>query len=128
MNLAFSRPMKLTLIMFSLLSQRYKFLIFLKAFYCADPFYRNIKTVMTIHNLKFQGITEIDRLKDITGLPDDMFTYDKLEYNNSANLLKGGLVFSTEAAWCTKKASVTRGKENNNREWEIETGDAKLEE
>lgn len=42
--------------------------------------------------------------------------------------LKGGLVFSTEAAWCTKKASVTRGKENNNREWEIETGDAKLEE
>ena len=63
--------------------------VFLKAFYCAAPFYRNIKTVMTIHNLKFQGITEIDRLKDITGLPDDMFTYDKLEYNNSANLLKG---------------------------------------
>lgn len=38
--------------------------------------------------------------------------------------LKGGLVFSTEAAWCTKKASVTRGKESNNREWEIETGDS----
>ncbi len=42
--------------------------VFLKAFYYADPFYRNIKTVMTIHNLKFQGITEIERLKDITGL------------------------------------------------------------
>lgn len=38
--------------------------------------------------------------------------------------LKGGLVFSTETAWCTKKASVTRGKESNNREWEIETGDS----
>ena len=38
--------------------------------------------------------------------------------------LKGGLVFSTEAAWCTKKASVTRGKESTNREWEIETGDS----
>lgn len=76
--------------------------VFLKAFYCADPFYRNIKTVMTIHNLKFQGITEIERLKDITGLPDDMFTYDKLEYNNSANLLKGGLVFADKITTVSK--------------------------
>lgn len=37
--------------------------------------------------------------------------------------LKGGLVFSTEAAWCTKKASAVRGKETNNREWELDTGD-----
>jgi len=42
--------------------------------------------------------------------------------------LKGGLVFSTEAAWVTKKASVTRGKADNNREWEIDTGDATLSE
>ena len=42
--------------------------------------------------------------------------------------LKGGLVFSTEAAWCTKKAPVTRGKETNNREWELDTGDATVEE
>ena len=33
--------------------------------------------------------------------------------------LKGGLVFSTEGAWCVKKAPVTRGKETNNREWEL---------
>ncbi len=37
--------------------------------------------------------------------------------------LKGGLVFSTEAAWCTKKASAVRGKETNNREWELDTGE-----
>lgn len=42
--------------------------------------------------------------------------------------LKGGLVFSTDAAWCTKKAAVTRGKSDNNREWEIDTGDATLSE
>lgn len=42
--------------------------------------------------------------------------------------LKGGLVFSTEAAWVTKKASATRGKDTNNREWEIDTGDATLKE
>lgn len=38
--------------------------------------------------------------------------------------LKGGQVFSTESAWVTKKASVARGKDTNNREWEIDTGDA----
>lgn len=42
--------------------------------------------------------------------------------------LKGGQVFSTEAAWVTKKASFARGKADNNREWEIDTGDATLEE
>ena len=42
--------------------------------------------------------------------------------------LKGGLVFSTEAAWCVKKAPVTRGKETNNREWELDTGDASMNE
>lgn len=42
--------------------------------------------------------------------------------------LKGGLLFSTEAAWPIKKAAVTRGKESNNREWELDTGDATLDE
>lgn len=42
--------------------------------------------------------------------------------------LKGGQVFSTESAWVTKKASVARGKDTNNREWEIDTGDATLTE
>ena len=42
--------------------------------------------------------------------------------------LKGGLVFSTEAAWVIKKSPVTRGKSDNNREWELDTGDAELKE
>jgi len=42
--------------------------------------------------------------------------------------LKGGLVFSAEDAWCTKKAPLTRGKETNNREWEIDTGECEWNE
>lgn len=42
--------------------------------------------------------------------------------------LKGGVVFSTEAAWVIKKSSLTRGKADNNREWELDTGDATLSE
>lgn len=42
--------------------------------------------------------------------------------------LKGSLLFSTEAAWIVKKPSITRGKADNNREWELDTGDASLDE
>lgn len=38
--------------------------------------------------------------------------------------LKGGLVFSADAAWPTKPASREFGKEAANREWEIQTGSA----
>ena len=53
-----------------------------------------MKSVMTIHNLKFQGKWDIKTVQNITGLPDYYFTSDKLEYHKDANLLKGGLVFA----------------------------------
>lgn len=42
--------------------------------------------------------------------------------------LKGGLVFSAEQAWAVKPTSRTYGKESQNREWEIHTGESKTEE
>lgn len=42
--------------------------------------------------------------------------------------LKGGLVFSTDAAWPAKAASRGYGKEAGNREWEIHTGSGDLTE
>lgn len=42
--------------------------------------------------------------------------------------LKGGLVFSAEQAWAVKSASRQYGKESQNREWEIHTGESKTEE
>lgn len=36
--------------------------------------------------------------------------------------LKGGTVFSTSCGWVTKPASRGYGKDTNNREWEIDTG------
>ena len=68
--------------------------VFLKTMYQHDPYYRRIKTIMTIHNIKFQGITEIGRMKDITGLPDHVFTYDKMECYGNANMLKGGIAYA----------------------------------
>ena len=68
--------------------------VYLKERFQGNEFYRGIKSIMTIHNLKFQGKWSIQEVKDITGLPDYYFTPDKLESYKDANLLKGGLVFA----------------------------------
>ncbi len=66
-------------------------------------FYVNMKAVMTIHNLKFQGTWNIDDMMRITGLPVYLFTSDKLEAYHSGNYLKGGLVY---ADWITTVSAV----------------------
>ncbi len=68
--------------------------VFLRTLYKDNPFYWGTKTVMTIHNLKFQGIWDIKTFKKFTNLPDYIFTPDKLEYKKDANMLKGGLVYA----------------------------------
>lgn len=57
-------------------------------------FYRGIKSVMTIHNLKFQGVWDKKTVMDITGLDAYYFTPDKLEAYGDANYLKGGIVYA----------------------------------
>lgn len=59
-----------------------------------NPFYHNIKTVMTIHNLKFQGVYDKQTIQDITGLSSYYFSPDKLEAYKDVNLLKGGIVYA----------------------------------
>lgn len=68
--------------------------VYLKDSFHAGEFYRNMKSVMTIHNLKFQGTWDVKTIREISGLPDYYFTSDKLEAYKDANLLKGGLVFA----------------------------------
>lgn len=68
--------------------------VYLKERFSQGDFYRGIKSIMTIHNLKFQGIWNLKKVKDITGLPDEYFTPDKLEAYKDANYLKGGIVYA----------------------------------
>jgi len=68
--------------------------VYLNERFQGNPFYRGIKSIMTIHNLKFQGIWNIETIRNITGLSDYYFTSDKLEYKKDANYLKGGLVYA----------------------------------
>ncbi len=68
--------------------------VYLKERFQNGEFFRNIKTAITIHNLKFQGKWSIKEVQEITGLSGYYFTPDKLEAYRDANLLKGGLVFA----------------------------------
>ena len=68
--------------------------VYLKGRFGEGEFFRGIKSVMTIHNLKFQGVWDVKTIQHFSELPDYYFTPDKLEYKKDANMLKGGLVYA----------------------------------
>ena len=68
--------------------------VFLKTEFQGDMFFWGMKTIMTIHNLKFQGIWDVKTMMGLTGFPKELFTPDKLEFQKDANMLKGGLVYA----------------------------------
>ena len=53
------------------------------------------RSIVTIHNLRFQGICGIEHLKYWSGLSDMLFDYPVLKHNeNEANMFKGGLAYA----------------------------------
>ena len=68
--------------------------VYLKNEFQGDSFFWGIKSIMTIHNLKFQGIWDVKTMQGLTGFDKSLFTPDKLEFKKDANMLKGGLVYA----------------------------------
>ncbi len=68
--------------------------VHLKDKFHGGEFFRDIKSVMTIHNMKFQGVWDLKTIQRFSELPDYYFTPDKLEAYKDGNLLKGGLVYA----------------------------------
>ena len=70
--------------------------VMLKIQYNSLGMYKNIKTVYTIHNLKFQGIFPIDFVEEMLGLGSLAYTSDSLEFYGMCSYMKGGLVYADE--------------------------------
>ncbi len=66
----------------------------LKAHYQSQGYFENIKTVFTVHNLKYQGIHSKSMIEDILDLPSEYMNDFGVLFHGDSNLLKAGLVYS----------------------------------
>lgn len=68
--------------------------VLLDAFYRYDKRYEKIRTIFTIHNLKYQGVFSKNILGELLGLDEFYFTEDKLKFYDGISFIKGGIVYS----------------------------------
>jgi len=67
--------------------------VYLKTLYRDNPHFQHTATVLTIHNLGYQGIFDPSYLR-FAGLPVELYNIDGLEFYGQINFLKGGILFS----------------------------------
>ena len=66
--------------------------IYLKTLYASKSKYRDIKSIITIHNIEYQGRFPHDCLADLFGLPE--YCHGILDFDGNLNLLKGAIELS----------------------------------
>jgi starch synthase len=67
--------------------------VYLKSLYREAAAFRNAKSLLTIHNLGYQGLFP-RKAMEFTGLPQELFTFDKLEQWGKLAILKGGIAMA----------------------------------
>jgi len=69
--------------------------VYLKTRFESDPFYKNIKSVLTIHNLGYQGVFEGKRYRKL-GLPEELFysMTGPFEFYEKVNFLKAAIHYA----------------------------------
>lgn len=56
-----------------------------------DVFYRDIRSVFTIHNIEYQGRFGRETAGDLFALPQELFNGGIVRYDNDVNLMKGAI-------------------------------------
>jgi starch synthase len=63
--------------------------------HCPDfaPSLTNLPSLLTIHNLAYQGLFPPSEMR-VTGIPGDLFNMEGVEFFGDVNLLKGGILYA----------------------------------
>ena len=76
---------------------------YLKTHYKDDEFFRNTRTVLTLHNLAYQGNYPLEKAEKI-GIPSEYVQPGReFEFNGRLNLLKGGILFADKINTVSKR-------------------------
>ena len=67
--------------------------VYLKTLYQEKSFYNRIHSLLTIHNIGYQGIFAKEKFSKL-GLENKIFDINGVEFYGKINLLKGGIIFS----------------------------------
>ena len=86
--------------------------VYLKTFPQGRKAFGSLKTLLTLHNVGYQGVFPGVQFAK-TGLPPALFSPSGLEFYGSVNLLKGGIIFSDAVS----TVSPTYAKEIMTREY-----------
>ncbi len=78
--------------------------VYLKTLYRNDPFFEKTKTLLTVHNLAYQGVFHRPVLARI-GFQQELFNSEQLEFYGNVNLLKGGIIFADRLSTVSEKYS-----------------------
>ena len=76
--------------------------VLLRTVYAQDPAFREVSTLLTVHNIGYQGLFPPEILP-LLMLPWDLFTISRLEYFGQVNFLKGGLVMADAISTVSRK-------------------------
>lgn len=68
--------------------------VLLKVEYAKDLFYFNIKSVFSIHNIKFQGVFPKEILPDLFGYDLEPYYNGSLAFDGGVSFMKGGVLYS----------------------------------
>ncbi len=77
----------------------------LKTKYAEDPYYNQIATLFTIHNLQYQGVFARNTLR-LVGLGEDFFTPERLEFYGQVNFMKAGILYADIINTVSKKYAL----------------------
>lgn len=79
--------------------------LILRTKHADDPYYQTMGTLLTIHNLQYQGLFPRQTLT-LLGLGDEYFTPERLEFYGQINFMKAGIVYADLISTVSKRYAL----------------------